>query len=218
MRNMGGRCKTLRVWLGIALCVVGWAGAAHSSQSSSPNSLAPGVFLIARPGLPDPNFYQSVILLIDYSADGAFSLIINRPTRHPLSQVFPDIIPLGERASRVYRGGPVELRRMVLLLLSTNPPKNSHHVVDNIHFIVDPLTIGEIVNQGDEVLHAYAGYSGWALGQLNNELAREDWRVIPANSETVFEWAPERVWPELNRSSEGIWVENQITARGNMAG
>ena len=169
-------------------------------------NLEAGVLLVARPGLPDPNFARTVILLVDYGEGGAMGLIINRPSRHRLSQALPDVEGLAERADLVYLGGPVAPQRMGLLLRAVAPPESSLHVVDDIYFTVSQDVLGEAVESDEAPFHAFAGYAGWGPGQLDNELARGDWRLAQADAEIVFEQASEGIWPELIRLTEGVWV------------
>ena len=77
----------LIVWI---LVVLG-LDVAVAGDYRADTQVGPGTLLIARPGMPDPNFAQSVILLIDYGAGGAMGLIINRPSRFRLAQALPDI-------------------------------------------------------------------------------------------------------------------------------
>ena len=179
----------------------------HAEEYHPTPALGAGILLIARPGLPDPNFAETVILLIDYSADGALGLIINRPSRHRLAQALPNIEALTDRTDRIYLGGPVATQNMALLLRSSQPPESALHVIDDIYFSLSPSVFETVLEDEANVFHAYAGYAGWSPGQLDREMARGDWRVAGADAEIVFERPPQVVWPELIRLTEGIWVE-----------
>ena len=168
------------------------------------------MLLVARPGLPDPNFARTVILLVDYGEGGAMGLIINRPSRHRLSQALPDVAGLADRADLVYLGGPVAPQRMGLLLRAVAPPESSLHVVDDIFFTVSQDVLGEALKSDQAPFHAFVGYAGWGPGQLDNELARGDWRLAPADADIVFEQASEGIWSELIRLTEGMWVFLEI--------
>ena len=58
----------------------------------------------------------------------------------------------------------------------------------------------------DKKFRLYAGYAGWAPGQLDRELARGGWHVLQADVATVFEKVPSEIWPELINRSSGLWV------------
>ena len=91
-------------------------------------SLARGMFLIASRGLSDPNFSESVVLLLEYDAKGALGLIVNRPTDVPLTDLLPEVEELKERSDVVYVGGPVSKNRIVLLMRSEQHPRESGRV------------------------------------------------------------------------------------------
>jgi putative transcriptional regulator len=155
----------------------------------------PGTFLIAARGMRDPNFAQTVILLIDYDAQGAFGLIINRPTPHTLAEIWPEIAGLEARS--VYVGGPVFPNRLLFLLRSNEAPREMRRVIPGVHLGSDELTLKRIIATGEEEFRTYAGYSGWGSGQLDNEVAREDWHIVPAERRFIFAPDPGGVWDEL---------------------
>jgi len=95
--------------------------------------LAKGNFLVASSHLRDPNFSETVVLLIDYGWYGATGLVINQPTKVKLSRVFPEIDGLRNRKDIVYIGGPVASNWMLLLIRSNNQPEESDLVFDDIY-------------------------------------------------------------------------------------
>ena len=200
--------RTAALWLLAVTCSITALGPLPllATEFRPIPNLGAGILLVARPGLPDPNFAQTVILLVDYGNGGAMGLIINRPSRHRLAQALPDVDGLTHRDDLVYLGGPVAPQRMGLLLQAVVPPKSSLHVVDDIYFTVSQEVLGEALRRDEAPFHAFAGYAGWGPGQLDNELARGDWRLARADAEIVFEQASEGIWPELVRLTEGVWV------------
>ena len=155
-------------------------------------------FLVAARGMQDPNFARTVVLLIDYDAQGAFGLIITRPTRHTLAEIWPEIT--GLEAHAVFWGGPVFPNRLLFLLRSEQAPEEMRQVIPGVHLGSDELTLKRIIAEGRERFRTYAGYSGWAPGQLDNEIARGDWHLVPAERRFIFDTPPEEVWDELIRS------------------
>ena len=152
-------------------------------------------FLIAARGMRDPNFAQTVVFLIDYDAQGAFGLIINRPTRHTLAELWPEIAGLETRS--VYYGGPVFPNRLLFLLRSDDPAQDMRRVIPGVQLGSDELTLKRIIAEGKEDFRTYAGYSGWGPGQLDYEVTRGDWHIIPAEKRYVFDSQPAEVWDEL---------------------
>ncbi|UCF98549.1 MAG: YqgE/AlgH family protein [Spirochaetaceae bacterium] len=154
-----------------------------------------GTFLVAARTLQDPNFAQTVVFLIDYDAQGAFGLIIDRPTRHTMAELWPEIAGLD--AHSVYFGGPVFPNRLLFLLRSDGAPEGMRQVIPGVHLGSDELILKRIIASGEDEFRVYAGYSGWAPGQLDNEIARGDWHIIPAERRFIFDPRPAEVWKEL---------------------
>ena len=154
-----------------------------------------GCFLIARPILRDPNFMQTVILLLAHTEDGAFGLVVNRP--HPVQGLgFP-----------IYQGGPCHAPGLFLLHGHKDwvPPEDSldggleSHVAAGI-YLGDAACL-ERVRQPEpgETLRfrVFKGYAGWGQGQLENELLDNAWTVQPANSALLFDTAADVLWDRL---------------------
>jgi putative transcriptional regulator len=91
------------------------------------------MFLVASRQLRDPNFKETVVLLIDYGRDGAMGLVINRPSEIKLATVFPDIKELKERTDTIYVGGPVAVNQMLLLVGTPLVPEESQEVTQDVY-------------------------------------------------------------------------------------
>lgn len=186
------------------------AGPTAAPRGGRPSSdrIARGVFLVASELLNDPNFSQTVVLLLEYDNSGAMGLVINRPTEVSLASLLPEEDNLEGREARIFIGGPVSRTRLFLLVRSASRPRHSEPVVDGVFASTSLETLHEIIAEESEVaaFQAYAGYAGWGPGQLDAELMRGDWLVSPADSETVFDKATETIWPELIQKSKGLWV------------
>ncbi len=167
-----------------------------------------GVFLVARPDMLDPNFAQTVVLLVEYGDEGALGIIINRPTEHRLESVLPDMAALKGREDRVYLGGPVAPGQVIVLLRAAGDVEAARHVVDDIYVSASRTPVLRMIERNDpaERFHAFAGHAGWAPGQLESELARGGWRIAEADAEMVFDIDAAEIWPALMRRTSGIWV------------
>lgn len=150
-----------------------------------------GHFLVAAAGLLDPNFYKSVVLILQHNQDGAMGIIINRPTTMTLIQAWKQVSekPCGIE-DFLYQGGPCEGPLMVL-----HHEKNLEGVqlFDGVCFSTEATTVEWIVEQSASPARFFVGYSGWGPGQLEAELQEGGWQVIPASKETIF------------GSAEGLW-------------
>jgi putative transcriptional regulator len=194
----------------------------RSSLSRSPDSpvlpepdqfdtkLSKGKFLVASRRLGDPRFQETVVLLISYDRNGAAGLIINRPVKMSLSDAFPDSNIFKKRKETVYFGGPVELNRLLFLIRSPGIPEESVRVFDGVYVSSSRPVLDRIIDKpkAGEHVRVYAGYAGWAAGQLEGEVARGDWHVIQADAKTVFDKKSEKIWPELIRRGSELQVRN----------
>lgn len=181
---------------------------ASRKKPSPANAPAKGVFLVASESLSDPNFSQTVVLLLEYDDSGAIGLVINRPTDVSLSSLLPEEEDLKGREDLVYIGGPVGATQLFLLLRSIKHPEQAEKIVDGVYASTSLQALRDVVanKSAAAAFQAYAGYAGWAPGQLDAELERGDWLVTPADSETVFDKATDSIWPELIRRHKGLWV------------
>lgn len=158
-----------------------------------------GVFLVARPGLESPRFQRTVILVTQHIQGGTVGVIVNRPTSVLLAHIFPDNELLQHRADRLHSGGPVSPNSILFLFRSQKPPGQALHVLDNLYLSANTQLLAEQIKKPDTLarLRVYAGYAGWAPGQLMAEVSRGDWLMVEADAELIFNTAPELVWDLL---------------------
>ena len=181
------------VWVAAMLSAAPLAGAAES--------MANAIFLVAKRGLADPNFSETVVLVTHPPQGAPWGVIINRPLEHRLSEVLTDYESLKGRKDVLFFGGPVTREGLVFLVRSPKAPPGATAVLRDVFFTADTDLIDSLLKRPDPThgLRVYSGHSGWAPGQLQQEIARGGWYVVPADAETVFEKDPPLVWPELIR-------------------
>jgi putative transcriptional regulator len=185
------------------------ASSAYFRASEKETELAGGKFLIASRELIDFNFSQTVVLLIEYGPNGAMGLIINRPTEARLSELLPDIEELAHREENLFIGGPVARNQLLMLIRSDREIEGTHLVFEDVYVSTSRTVLEEMANRSGkgESFRIYAGYAGWAPGQLDQEFSRGDWHVLRADKETLFEKESSQIWNELIRWFAGQWVE-----------
>jgi len=161
-----------------------------------------GQLLLAMPSLGDPNFNDSVVLICHHDADGCMGLIINRPRELMFSEVLDDLAidmnePGRNEASirRVFEGGPVDDHRGFVLHDGWHIYDSTMQVTEELHLtasrdILESLAAGD----GPEHFLMILGYAGWQAGQLEQELADNDWLVAPASHHIIFSEPPEGRW------------------------
>ena len=178
--------------------------------TSSPLYAAPdvlpngqGLFLVATEQLEGTGFQETVILITHYSARGATGLAINRPTDIPLQQAFPSIHHLSHRTDPLYLGGPVNTNAIFVLINTEHPLENMHKIANNVYF----STANNAFKQPlDARSRTYAGYTGWAPGQLQTEISRGDWLLVHTQPDIIFEEKPALLWRRLLKRWSGNWI------------
>ena len=187
------------------------AGEADSPRYSRAGvDLSDGKFLVATRQLLDPRFIQTVLLLIRYNKEGALGLIINRPTKANLSDALPDLPNLKRVKETLFLGGPVDLSRIFLLLLSAEPPKDSLRVFGNVYLSSSKEVLEQRIpiQNNKEKLRVYAGYAGWGAGQLESEIQQGHWNVWHADAEIIFNMPAKDVWPVMIERSTVLEAKN----------
>jgi putative transcriptional regulator len=160
---------------------------------------ANAIFLVARPEMADTRFRETVVLVTQPRQGGPWGVIVNKPLEQRLADIFTEHESLRQRKDTLFFGGPVMPDGLVFLVRATKPSPRSIPVLNGVYFTGDPDWIDELLKRPDPTrgLRVYSGYSGWAASQLQAEMARGDWHVVPADAETIFDKDPARIWPEL---------------------
>jgi len=135
------------------------------------------ILVVARAELPDSNFKDSVVLVMNNIGPAPAGVIINRPTRIAVSRLFPDLERLAQLDDKLYFGGPVETALVSFLFRTDTPPEHATQVLDGVHFSTNGELLRKLLGRDKPMdgLRIFIGHSGWAPGQLEAEIARGDW-------------------------------------------
>lgn len=184
----------------VVLHVVVWL----PSSAGEPDRLN-AILLVARPSVADPNFAESVVLVMNNLGPAPVGIIVNRPTRVGVSQLFPDNPRIATLPERVYFGGPVDLGRVWFLFRARTPPAHSVRAFDDFCLSGDRELLARLLARDKpmEGVRIFVGYSGWAPGQLEAEIERGDWTSRPAGRDAIFDHKLERAWPSEGEPSTG---------------
>ena len=171
-------------------------------ETPTPVKSLAGFLLGAHPGLIDPNFNKSVVLLSAHNQeDGALGVIINRPTGKTLGAFREELQTPLMRNLPVYEGGPVGPTEILLAAWKWNIAQQNFR----LFFGLDPDKLQELV-QADPTMEARAflGYSGWSSGQLEKEISSFDWAVGPF-SQGFGKLPPQNLWRSLLAAVRPEW-------------
>lgn len=159
-------------------------------------SLAP-TLLLSMPQLIDRNFAKTVILLCEHAPEGAFGLIVNRPSDMPAAEAVrlePRITNANDLP--LLLGGPVEPERGWILTASLPEGVDARSIGAGLYLSASPVLLRRVltaqpVPRRTQVL---AGYAGWGPGQLDEELAQSAWLIMPVELDLIFEIPAAAAW------------------------
>ena len=153
-----------------------------------------------------------MILLLDHGTQGAFGVVINKPSPIPFSQVLVDPPEQTKWPEKLYWGGPVSSGTLHLLLKTNETSDGMRKMVEDLYWVHDSERLETILKQGwpDGEARVYAGYSGWAPGQLEDEILRGSWKILEADVESVFNPDSGKIWKELFFLSNSHWGMTRI--------
>lgn len=152
-----------------------------------------GQLLIAAPALLDPNFRRTVVLVAEHGAEGAMGLVLNRPSPTTVAEAVPDLDVLVGEDAPVHLGGPVQ-PTVVLGLAEWRDPDDCPALVLGDVGLLPPEPDLEALPGLIRRAKVFAGYAGWAAGQLDAEVDAEGWIAEPGLADDVFTAAPEALW------------------------
>lgn len=161
-----------------------------------------GQCLVAAKSLRDPNFFKTVVLIVEHGDHGAMGLVVNRPSSilvcHALSKHFD----LPNCGALVYVGGPVEPAALLILHNAEDLSDGERPVAAGVYIGSSADAFEEVVRRignGDEALQyrIFSGCAGWAPGQLEGEISSGDWMVVSPLPDLAFCDDPYELYPRM---------------------
>ncbi|MGE3742723.1 MAG: YqgE/AlgH family protein [Geminicoccaceae bacterium] len=158
-----------------------------------------GSLLVAAPELGDPNFEQTVVLMLQDDEQGALGVVINRPYgKAPTGELLRRLgVDPGDAKgeTELFYGGPVEPEIGMIVHGTDYALPTTHEVASGIAVTSDPKALADIAHgRGPHHAIPVLGYAGWAPGQLASELAQGAWFTLPADPTLVFASDPMQLW------------------------
>ena len=173
---------------------------AASSAFAQPN----GILLIAKPGMPDPNFSETVVLVAWAEDSSTVGVILNRPSAQQLVDIAPDWPGAADFKQQIYSGGPVMRQVLVALFESKDEPKaRAFRVLPKVYVSMHPGNLEPLIARPPARMRLYAGFSGWAPRQLESEVDRGTWFMLRATEDVIFRKDTTGMWQELVEKAQG---------------
>jgi putative transcriptional regulator len=164
-----------------------------------------GQLLIAGPGLIDPNFWRTVVLIVEHSSEGALGLVLNRPSEATVADTVPELDALLDADQPVFLGGPVAPSSVIVLARFEDPTAAALLAFADVG-VLGGATSLEAPEAGLRESRAFVGHSGWGSGQLDGELERGDWILEAARHEDAFAVDPQELWSSVLSRKGGSYA------------
>ena len=163
-----------------------------------------GHFLISGKRLRDPNFFKTVVLIVEHGSDGAMGLVVNRPSSVSVSHALSGHFDLPETEELVYVGGPVEPANLFILHNAEDMNGDETAVVPGLYVgtsaeIFETIVRSVVEENHDLKFRIFSGCAGWGAEQLEGEIGRGDWLLLSACAGSIFHDDPYQVWDEALR-------------------
>lgn len=182
--------------LGGSLLAARWGSPALAQQASS------AMLLVASSRLGDPQFRETVVLVTRHGRSRPMGVILNRPMGHRLGNALG--LPDDDARLSLYQGGPVSPARLVYLFQDQRSPGSAFlDLGQGLYFGFTPQFLAQLLQRQPTVarVRLFLGFASWGPGQLEREIERGDWLVVPLESDHLFSQEPSRLWPDLIRQA-----------------
>lgn len=169
-----------------------------------------GYLLLDGGGLAGSYFHRTVVLVCEHNKEGAFGLVLNRPSTNTLADILTKPLPERIRAEILHGGGPVQ--PAALSYLHHEPTLIEGNVMAQLsvgHDLDGLLELGNAWSPARR-LRVFAGYAGWAPGQLDDEMKRGAWLTEKASVDLVFHQPSEELWRRILRA-RADWRERLLS-------
>lgn len=165
---------------------------------------ARGQLLIAGPGLIDPNFWRTVVLIVEHSEEGALGLVLNRPSETTVGEAVSELGELLDVDDPLFVGGPVQPSALIVLAQFEQPDEAALIAFDDIGVLAGGIE--EVSGSGLRRSRGFVGHAGWGPGQLDSEVERGDWILEPARPPDAFTEEPLELWETVLTRKGGSYA------------
>lgn len=166
---------------------------------------ARGQLLIAGPGLLDPNFWRTVVLVVEHTEEGAFGVVLNRPSETTVGEAVPQLSELVDPDEPLFIGGPVQPSAVIVLGRFEDAGDEALMAFDDVGVLRAGSSPEELVG-GLREGRAFVGHAGWGPGQLDAEIETGDWILEPARAEDAFSAQPQGLWSAVLSRKGGSYA------------
>ena len=192
--------KILNVVLALGALLI--PGATALAQDVKAND---AFLLVATAALNNSSYRRTVILSVPVDGDRHLGIIINRPSKRTLAELFPDHEPSKLVTEPVFFGGPMSQRAIFALVRRAETPgRGALRVMDGLFLAITANTVDRIIEQTPQQARFYVGDVIWRPGELKSELGDGYWHVMDLDPDLLFRKDTQALWDELSRLARAL--------------
>lgn len=184
-----------------------WLSVLTATQALYAQPPAVGRLLVSDESLEDPNFAQSVMLILIHENGSSAAIFLNRPTWVDPGEAFPDVSGFDAYTDALYLGGPVAPEQLLIVFeYDGAPPVGAGNLFGNVYYSATPDILDRLDLAAADAprLRVYAGHAQWAADQLMREINAGNWRVLPGTFDAVFAEDPTELWGRLRADRDDV--------------
>ncbi len=165
--------------------------------------------LVAKPGMQDPVFEKTVVLAVRADDGGPIGVILNRPSTISLHALLPDRADTADRNDPVFIGGPIEPDALLFAFRAARKPARGLSVADDIYISGFSEVLTEVLGHPENAAQQrfFTGFTGWAAGQLEQEIQHGGWFALQFDARAVFDMNPLTIYEELLQRATAPGIE-----------
>ncbi|MDA1186115.1 MAG: YqgE/AlgH family protein [Acidobacteria bacterium] len=154
------------------------------------------ILLVSMPQMADPRFARTVVLLCDYTEEGAFGIVVNRRMSEPAWQLVQTDPPVRvDPELRLWVGGPVDPQRTWILMADAQGSGDEQReICPGVVLSASQTLTLSLLQAPSSRARLVVGCAGWGPGQLDQELAESAWLTADVDPALIFGVAPDQMW------------------------
>ncbi|MCZ8154920.1 MAG: YqgE/AlgH family protein [Leptospira sp.] len=165
-----------------------------------------GKLLISNSSVIQDYFHKTIVLMVDHDADGAFGLVLNKPTSQTLESLIKNLPETEHSEKNVYSGGPVDNMFVTIVHNQKSSKDPGVQIIPGVFMARSYDTLVEVLESKDAHFRVFQGYAGWTSGQLESEFEKLSWVVSEISESAIFqENESEELWKEALKHKGGIY-------------
>ncbi len=164
-----------------------------------------GMILIAEPFLQGPYFGRSIVFLTEHGKDGAVGFVLNKPSELYIDEIIDDLYSF---KGELFIGGPVQSDTLHFVHTLGDIIPGAVKVSKTLYWGGDFDVIKKLINENkidSRSIKFFVGYSGWSLGQLENEIAEKSWIVSSISDSVIMSYEIDNIWKETMESLGDVY-------------